>query len=241
MRPAPQGTMLPSRMKLPCVQIAGALDLAEAEMLAAAGTEFIGLPLRLLDGREDLSEAEAARLVASLKKSHSATEVVAITYREQAEDIIDLAQTIDVEWIQLHGHISAAETQRLRLLAPELLLIKSLVISDENESHLAEEVADFGPLVKAFITDTHDPATGRRGATGLTHDWAISRRLVALSPKPVIIAGGLDETNVADAIRATHPAGVDAHTGLELPNGRKCAEKVALFLQRARAAFAELA
>lgn len=227
-------------MKLPSVQIAGALDLAEAEMLADAGTEYIGLPLRLLDGREDLHETEAATLVASLKQSHPHTQVVAITYRTKAEEILDLAHTIGVRWVQLHGHISAEETQRLRQLAPELLLIKSLVVTEENERELAAEVDAFGPLVEAFITDTFDPATGRRGATGLTHDWAISRRLVELAPKPVIIAGGLDETNVAEAIHATRPAGVDAHTGLELANGRKCPKKVALFLERTRAAFAEI-
>lgn len=228
-------------MKLPCVQIAGALNQAEAEMLAATGTEFIGLPLRLLDGREDLSESEATALVSALKERHSSTEVVAITYRTQAEDILDLAHTIGARWVQLHGHISPEETHRLRQLAPELLLIKSLVVTEENESELAGEVETFGSLVEAFITDTFDPATGRRGATGLTHNWEISRRLVELSPQPVIIAGGLDETNVAEAIRATRPAGVDAHTGLELPDGRKCPEKVASFLERARVAFAELA
>jgi phosphoribosylanthranilate isomerase len=51
-----------------------------------------------------------------------------------------------------------------------------------------------------FITDTFDPSTGASGATGKTHDWDISKSLVQLSPKPVILAGGLNAENVYEAI-----------------------------------------
>jgi len=224
----------------PVIQIAGALDWAEAEMLAAAGADFLGLPLRLLDGREDLGEADAAGIVQRLATRYPQCAVVAITYRCQAEEILDLAATIRCAWVQLHGDISAEETGRLKQLKPGLRLIKSLVVREGNLDALQEETAAFAPLVEAFITDTFDPATGRRGATGLTHDWNVSRQLVEISPKPVILAGGLDETNVAESIRAVRPAGVDAHTGLELPDGRKCPEKVRAFLAHAREAFTQL-
>jgi phosphoribosylanthranilate isomerase len=55
------------------------------------------------------------------------------------------------------------------------------------------------------------------GASGLTHDWSISRRIVAAVPLPVILAGGLAAANVADAIRAVRPAGVDSNTATNLP------------------------
>ena len=50
------------------------------------------------------------------------------------------------------------------------------------------------------------------GALGITHDWAISRRVAELMKTPVILAGGLGPDNVADAIRAVRPAGVDSKT-----------------------------
>jgi phosphoribosylanthranilate isomerase len=98
-------------------------------------------------------------------------------------------------------------------------------------------VRELAELVDAFITDTFDPATGASGATGKTHDWQISRRLVEISPQPVILAGGLTPDNVREAILAVQPAGVDCHTGVEDASGRKDADKVRRFVAEARAGF----
>ena len=117
-------------------------------------------------------------------------------------------------------HISA-EIVRLKSFAPDLTVIKSLIVEDNNLAELESSVAAFSPHCDAFITDTYDPATGACGATGKTHDWDISRRLVDISPRPVMLAGGLNPENVRKAIAHVRPAGVDAHTGVEGPDGRK--------------------
>ncbi|MBP2681380.1 MAG: phosphoribosylanthranilate isomerase, partial [Candidatus Krumholzibacteriota bacterium] len=98
----------------------------------------------------------------------------------------------------------------------------------------------FAPFVDAFLTDTFDESTGRWGATGKTHDWSVSRRLVERSSRPVILAGGLTPQNVARAIREVRPAGVDAHTGVEDSRGRKDRSLVERFVAEARRAFASL-
>ncbi|MBX2975276.1 MAG: hypothetical protein KF721_04015 [Ignavibacteriaceae bacterium] len=87
------------------------------------------------------------------------------------------------------------------------------------------------------MTDTFDPSTGASGATGKTHDWNISKKLINLSSKPVIIAGGLNYKNVKDAILHTHPAGVDVHTGIEDSNGRKDFTLTNLFIKETIEAF----
>jgi len=99
---------------------------------------------------------------------------------------------------------------------------------------------NYAPLVDAFITDSWDPATGACGATGRVHDWDVSRQLAELSPKPLILAGGLGPENVRQAIIQVRPAGVDAHTGVERPDGRKDEKRVRSFVEEARAAFWEL-
>ena len=104
----------------------------------------------------------------------------------------------------------------------------------QRDGCLAVELA---PLVDGFITDTYSPETGASGATGRTHDWAVSRRLVQLSPKPVILAGGLTPANVRQAIAAVRPAGVDVHTGVEDASGRKDRDKVLAFVAEAKAGF----
>jgi phosphoribosylanthranilate isomerase len=62
---------------------------------------------------------------------------------------------------------------------------------------------------------------------------------VELSPRPVILAGGLTPANVRRAIAAVRPAGVDVHTGVEDASGRKERAKVLEFMAEARAAFGE--
>ena len=216
------------------VQIAGVLDLVEAEMLVDAGVGFIGIPLRLLDGREDLRETDARTIVETIgDRAH----VVASTYRSTADEIMDLCNVVGTPWVQLHGSIKPSEVEKLRNRRPDISIIKSLVVRPDNEAALAADLGDFGHLVDAFITDTYDPATGRIGATGKTHDWAVSSRLVMASPRPIILAGGLTEKNVGNAVAQVRPAGVDAHTGVETVNGRKDPERVRRFVREAQEAF----
>jgi phosphoribosylanthranilate isomerase len=88
------------------------------------------------------------------------------------------------------------------------------------------KVSKLSPFVDAFITDTFDPRTGASGATGKTHDWRVSRRLVEISARPVILAGSLTPENVTRAILEVRRAGVDSHTDVEDSRGRKSREKV---------------
>jgi phosphoribosylanthranilate isomerase len=121
-----------------------------------------------------------------------------------------------------------------------LFITKSLVVKEGNLNELEEEVDDYSPYVDAFITDTFDPETGASGATGKVHDWNVSRRLVEVSPKPVILAGGLNSKNVREAIAWVKPAGVDVHTGVEGPDGSKDSGLVYAFISEARKGFEEI-
>jgi phosphoribosylanthranilate isomerase len=217
------------------IQIAGVHDLDEALGLVAAGVTHVGLPLRLPDGREDLPEADAARVCAGLR---GRADSVLITYQTDADAIAAFADQLGCDWVQLHGRIAADAVARLRRRRPRLGLIAALVVEGPDPAPGEAAIAALAPHVDGFITDTFDPATGRRGATGLTHDWAVSRALVAASPHPVILAGGLTAANVADAIRAVGPAAVDAHTGVEGADGRKDPARVAAFVDAAEAALA---
>ncbi|MGZ6193424.1 MAG: phosphoribosylanthranilate isomerase [Syntrophales bacterium] len=216
------------------IQIAGVADRAEAMMLVEAGVHQIGFPFGLTVHKEDMPAEDAARIIRLLKPPVSA---VLITYLNEAEEILALCKKIGAHKVQLHGGISLTEIAKLKSLAPDLNVIKSLIVKDNNLTELESSVAAFSPHCDAFITDTYDPATGAYGATGKTHDWETSRRLVDISPKPVMLAGGLNPENVCKAMAHVRPAGVDAHTGVEGPDGRKDAALVRAFVREALAAF----
>jgi phosphoribosylanthranilate isomerase len=166
---------------------------------------------------------------------------VLITYLDDPEAIATLCDLVGVRIVQLHGDISAAALDRLRALDPDLSIVKSLVVGRKDPAALEADVVELSSRVDAFLTDTWDPASGASGATGRTHDWRISRRLVEISPRPVILAGGLTPENVAAAIREVRPAGVDSHTGVEDASGAKSREKVARFVREAMEQFRRMA
>ena len=219
------------------IHVAGIIDTAEAELLIDCGVGVLGFPLVLGYHREDIGVEAAAGIVT---RFGGRATFFLITYLDTAGAIMDLCRRLGVGMVQLHGDVDTDEVARLRKSAPDLSIIKSLVVRADNTMALQEAVDRFSPLVDAFITDTFDPATGASGATGKTHDWTVSRRLVERSPKPVILAGGLTAGNVRDAIRTVRPAGVDVHTGVEGSDGRKRRDLVRTFVAEARAGFASL-
>ncbi len=218
------------------IQIAGIANKKEAELLIANGVKYLGFPLRLTVNKEDLTEDEAREIISGFPKN---VHGVLITYLDKADEIISLARKIGADTVQIHGEIEIAEIEILKKKAGDLFLIKSLVIRQNNFEELVRKISLFTPFANAFITDTYDPETGAEGATGKTHDWEISKRIVELSELPVILAGGLNPDNVAEAIRFVNPAGVDVHTGVEDKDGKKDERLVKKFVENARKEFAK--
>jgi len=222
------------RLRIPLIQIAGVRNPAEAKLLEECGVGYLGFPLRLPVHAEDASDAEVARMVREIKPP---AQGVLITYLDDPEAIAALCRALGVRIVQLHGYVHTAALDRLRGLDPDLSIVKSLVVGRKDPAALEADVLEMSPRVDAFLTDTWDPASGASGATGRTHDWRVSRRLVEISPRPVVLAGGLTPENVAAAIREVRPAGVDSHTGVEDASGAKSRDKVARFVREAMAQF----
>ncbi|GAA0298352.1 phosphoribosylanthranilate isomerase [Streptomyces polychromogenes] len=220
------------------VQVAGIIDAEEAKLLAEEGVDWFGFPLRLPSGKDDISEAEATEIIAGLTAPQ---EGVLISYMVDADEISAFTTQLGVKAVQLHGDVTPEELRKLKDIRPDLYVLKSLVVKEDNAEELLQFVDEVAEFVDMFITDTFNPATGAKGATGLTHDWNVSAELVRRSPKPLMMAGGLSPENVADAIRFVKPAAVDAHSLLEGDDRRKDRAKVAKFVAESRKAFAEIA
>lgn len=82
-------------------------------------------------------------------------------------------------------------------------------------------------MLDAFVEGVH-------GGTGKILDWDLAGRIVELSPRPVILAGGLTPDNVAEAIERVQPAGVDVSSGVEASPGRKDFVKMRDFVRAVR-------
>jgi phosphoribosylanthranilate isomerase len=88
-------------------------------------------------------------------------------------------------------------------------------------------------LAEAILLDS---ASHDYGGSGKTFDWKLATRFW----QPIILAGGLDASNVGEAIDAARPAGVDSCSRLEATPGRKDAGKVMAFVRAARQAHLQI-
>ena len=124
---------------------------------------------------------------------------IGLTVAEDIDEISENLREAMPDVLHLSGDIegiSPAEVAELKSRFPELKIMQAIPV-------LAGVPLDEQQVTKA-------PAAGDIGATGLTHDRAIDRAIIEATDVPCIIAGGLDASNVAEAIYATHPYGVDS-------------------------------
>ena len=140
---------------------------------------------------------------------------VGVFVNEPAATVASLAGQLGLDVVQLHGD-SAEVPAGLRVW-------RAVAVAP------GFDVASLDPLpAEAFLLDA--PSGSVYGGTGRSFDWSLARG----ARRQVIIAGGLDETNVRRAIEEARPWGVDACSRLESSPGRKHHRRMAQFLKAAR-------
>jgi phosphoribosylanthranilate isomerase len=204
----------------------------EAVSLARLGVDHIGVLVG--DGafpREVAADRASAIFTAlpprarrvALSLSANSAEIARIV-KETRPDIIQIGAAVEL--------FSLRDTQMLKAAFPNLQVMRSIPIVDEARIECARDyqsVADF------LLLDSHEPGDKQIGGLGRTHDWSISRRIVDAVGVPVILAGGLDADNVAAAIAAVRPAGVDSKTKTDRADGNgKDLDKVRRFVTAAK-------
>ena len=121
---------------------------------------------------------------------------------------------------QLHGRETPDQSQWLKERIP--VVIKAFMAGDPGIKHAGEHGVD------AILLDSPSG-----GGSGKVFDWRLSED--APAGIPLILAGGLNADNIADAIEKVHPFGVDTCTGVESEPGRKDPRKLRLFIANAKA------
>lgn len=215
------------------VKICGIRRIQDARAAIAAGADALGL----LVGREhpspDFIEPEAAAVIVTLCPPFVTP--VLVTHLTDPSQIHALARDLGVSTIQLHGDSTPGEVAILRGLAdPGWRLLKACHLTEAGHLDLGDAFLDF---IDGFVLDSHNPATGQVGGTGLLNDWDLAARFVARhAPLPVILAGGLRPDNVAAAIARVAPFAVDVNSGTKGVDGYKDLAKVNAFVRAAKTA-----
>lgn len=218
----------------PFLKICGIQTIAEAELAADSGATAIGCLVGLTHLAEDkVDVATATRIYAAVA---GRLRTVLVTHTTNGDKIVELARATRASAIQLHGDCSIVTAKKVRRELPDAFLIKAIHVTGREALARAEKWNDVP--INALLLDSR--TTDRLGGTGRTHDWSISAEITAQSGLPVVLAGGLKPENVAEAVRAVRPWGVDVNSGVENKDGSKSPERVRAFLDGARAALAQL-
>lgn len=210
---------------------------AEALACVGAGADHVGLtPPQGLPG--ELPSLLAMREIVDAVGDRA--RCVALTVdmdHGRIEQLVQVVRPAILHLCPLAQDVTPAAVAALRVRLPGMPIMQAVSVTGPEsiaEAREYAEVADF------LILDTQAPDIPGVGASGATHDWSVSRAIVDAVRIPVILAGGLSPDNVAAAIRAVRPWGVDSltHTNEPLPGGgfRKDLAKVAAFAAAARGA-----
>jgi len=162
---------------------------------------------------------------------------VALSLSTQPERVAETVSTVEPHVVHLARAVDGLGLDHVTRLRDDLAPIELMVTIPVRGPDAVATARAFAPVSDYLLLDSTDPRSGTVGATGLTHDWSVSRQIVAAVDTPVILAGGLGPDNVREAIDQVRPAGVDSETrtSTDADRRRKDAERVRRFIERARA------
>jgi phosphoribosylanthranilate isomerase len=216
------------------VQIYEVGSAAEAAALVALGVDHVGV---LVGEGSFPRELPAARVLEILAAVRPPAKRVALSLSGDIEEIARIADAIRPDILHLGAApelLPVAAVQALKARLPGLPVMRSIPVVDRGSIALGRA---YGGVADFLLLDSRRAGDSQVGAQGRTHDWALSREIVMSVAVPAILAGGLGPANVAAAIAAVGPAGVDSKTLTDRADGEgKDLAKVRDFVAAARAA-----
>jgi phosphoribosylanthranilate isomerase len=216
------------------IKICGNTSLGDALLAVEAGADAVGFVFAPSPRR-----VTAAQVAAIVPHVPAGIEKIGVFVDAALEEIVSTVQVCGLTGVQLHFDAEPELPARLHeRLGTELRVLRVVHFSagaaELNAAQIAANAQN--PHVDAVLVDSRTATAV--GGTGVAFDWVEARKTVLgdTASLKLVAAGGLNPANVADAIVALRPWGVDVVSGVEVSPGRKDPAKVREFVARARAA-----
>jgi phosphoribosylanthranilate isomerase len=199
------------------IKICGLTRVQDAERALDLGVEALGI--NLWEGsRRWCDPFVAGRIV---EAARGRARVVAVTVDASDAQLGRIRGEVGIEWLQFHGD---EPPERVRAFLPKAF--RAVRAEGREGLRAAFSAPGLEVLVDACVP-------GHRGGTGVLADWALAAQVARA--RPLWLAGGLTPDNVAEAVRAVRPMGVDVAGGVESAPGVKDPERLAAFVRAVRA------
>lgn len=214
------------------VKICGITTIEDALVAADAGADYLGF-IFYPRSKRSITPTDCRPIVKELRQRPECPLLVGVFVDESAAAVAAVLETCKLDLAQLSGDEVPS------LVADKLSPLYGRSYKALRPASLAEAEADAEWYLPpshmegapTLLIDTYHPTL--RGGTGQTGDWSLSARLARAVPG-LMLAGGLNAENVADAVRQVRPFAVDVASGVEASPGRKDSEQVRAFIARAR-------
>jgi phosphoribosylanthranilate isomerase len=209
-----------TRVKICCIA-----SIQEAVLAIEAGASAVGLVSAMPSGPGPIAEDLIAEIAVTIPPAIGS---FLLTCKEDVAAIIDQQKRLRVNTIQICDRLPSGAHEELRAALPGISLVQVIHVTGPEA---VEEAIGVAPNVDAILLDSGNQSLPVKelGGTGRTHDWNLSKQIRELVEVPLFLAGGLKPENVAEAIRAVRPFGVDVCSGLRT-NGNLDPEKLAHFM-----------
>ena len=205
------------------VKVCGITSPTDAMLAVDAGADAIGFVFWPASPRKVTPE-HAAGIARELPDAVLRVGVFVDASREEMSRVAD---AVGLDLLQLHGEEPPSALAGLP--RPALKAVRV------GRGFSQEEALRYAANAAGILVDTRLPGEQPPGGTGVPFEWSLVKGLAERVPF-LMLAGGLAPSNVAEAIRAVRPHGVDVSSGVESRPGRKDPEKVRAFVEAARAA-----
>jgi phosphoribosylanthranilate isomerase len=208
------------------VKICGITRKEDLDAAAAAGADAVGFVVGAAASPRNLSLEKAEKL---FRQVPPFVKSVLVTVPTSIIELAEACEKLNPDAVQIHG----ANLRSVALFREKLSATPLIGAVNANSADALEVAQVASKMFDAVLLDSL--ADGQYGGTGIVHDWTLSKCIrKAVHPTPLILAGGLNPENVAEAVRVVQPYAVDVSSGVELQPGRKDNQKMTNFVKNAR-------
>lgn len=203
------------------VKICGLTNLEDARFAAGALVDYLGFIFYDKSPRY-IEPGEAGAIINWIE----GPEKIGVFVNQPLDDVNRIAKETGLDLIQLHGDESVEYCSLVEKPVIKVIHITEGVVLEDlrTKVHSYSEAADF-LLFDSKIGD-------QWGGTGTTFDWSILSKITG--DVPFFLSGGLNPSNITEAISATHPFAVDVNSGIEEKPGLKDFDKVDALMEELR-------
>jgi phosphoribosylanthranilate isomerase len=228
-------------MNLPFkIKICGITRVEDAKAAVDAGADAIGLNFYPGSKRYLRPDSVTSVVTAIPERVAKIGVFVNPTLAELHEVFVKFTEAeAKLDWLQIHGVDHPDAFVDFKKLGLPILQAFRWGRDDANQiDDYLSRCASLQCSPRAMLIDAYK--VNEHGGTGQTVDWpAVAQwRESASMAAPLVLAGGLTPTNVAEAIQIVHPDAVDTASGVETSPGQKDARLMREFIDKARRAFA---